>query len=51
MGLFGEELALNRPHRLGLSSLCILDMCSTGDQACASVWHTLFIVFDGEKSK
>jgi hypothetical protein len=37
MGLFGEELALNRPHRLGLSSLCILDMCSTGDQACASV--------------
>ena len=44
MGLFGKELALNRPLRkasqrrhLDLYSLCILDMCSADDQAHASV--------------
>ena len=44
MGLFGKELALNRPlHKasqplhLDLYPLCILDMRSSDDQAHASV--------------
>ena len=62
MGLFGKELALNRPlqkaswpHNLDLFPLRVLDKCSPGDQAHASVTgihiDTPFVNFAREECK